>query len=279
MADTDVVLTVRFDGMDADDHEIELIALGVSLQGIGRIATVAGNFAATQTYTKQLRGRTLKATAREPRAACFSVDVVWTFVQQHQLLSGSFGAILAALMPAMFAYAANRREEMKHLREALETAIRQLGHRDDGAVQQLLSIIDKMVSDMRPSVRKAVEPIGTSCRTLTLRTGRERYVYDEADKAEITKSDSEDIKDIETYEVLISELDLKRGTAKVHLNGDLSQPRVNAIVTDPEIVDPENPYANAFSSQMPLTVHAKALLRDGQLKTLYISDYDLPTPG
>ena len=44
-------IVVRYDGLDAERHEIELGALGESLQGVSRIIGVAANFAAPRTVT------------------------------------------------------------------------------------------------------------------------------------------------------------------------------------------------------------------------------------
>lgn len=41
-------IPIRYDGKDAERHEIELSALADSLKGLSRILAVAGNFAATE---------------------------------------------------------------------------------------------------------------------------------------------------------------------------------------------------------------------------------------
>lgn len=47
---------------------------------------------------------------------------------------------------------------MKYLKEALEKAIEALGNKDKDTISGLISVIDKMASELRPSVRQAVSP-------------------------------------------------------------------------------------------------------------------------
>lgn len=79
----------------------------------------------------------------------------------------TLSALTATLITYTVARAANKRDEMKHLRGALETAIHELGNRDKTTVDRLLDTVEKMADALAPAVKSAVAPVGASARTLT----------------------------------------------------------------------------------------------------------------
>lgn len=275
MADIETSIKIQYDGMDAEDHEIELFALGDSLKGIARISAVAGHFAATQKYSRRLTSHEVRVIAREPKANCFSLDVLWSFVQQHQILSGSFGVIVAVLIPYVLASAANKRAEMKILKESIDKLISELGSTNDHAVDRLAAIVEKMAIELKPSAKLAVAPIGGSCRTLSIQSGFRTSVFDEADKEQIIASEGDEITDLRPFSLLITELDLERGTCKVHIEGELEDKRVNAVITDPQLEVPNNLYSLSFAAGELIPVQAKAMLREGEMVKIFISDYGI----
>jgi hypothetical protein len=272
MADIEYSIIIRFDGKDADAHELDLFALGESLQGVARIAAVAGHFALTQRYSRYFASHEVKVMAREPRENCFSLQVIWNFVRQYDVLQGSFGAIVGVLLPLIFTHAAGKYKEMKLLKDALDKAIHELGSRDDTVVSRLLDTVEKMASDLRPAARQAVTPIGTSCRTMTIQSQTREDCYDEADKAAITKDADDELTELRKHAILITELDLERGTCKVHLESEAEDKRIAAVITDPLLQTLNNPYSLAFAAGERIQVKAKALIRGGDIGKLFISD-------
>ena len=275
MADIESSIKIQYDGLDAESHELELFALGDSLKGVARISAVAGHFAATQKYSRRFSSHEVRVVAREPKANCFSLDVFWNFVQQHQILSGSFGMIVAVLVPYVLSSAANKKEEMKILKSSMDNLIAELGANNDHAVDRLSQIIERMAIELKPSAKLAVAPIGNSCRTLSVISTYRTSVFDEADKEEIVKSEGDEITDTLPFSVLITELDLERGTCKVHIEEEQDEKRISAIVTDPLLQIPNNPYSLAFAAGEIIAVQGKALIRDGELAKLFISDHGI----
>ncbi|MGH9439418.1 MAG: hypothetical protein ACRD22_16385, partial [Terriglobia bacterium] len=84
-------ISLRYDGLDAEKHELDLYALGESMQGFARVTGTAAHFALTHEYKRYFRSQSLRVLAKEPEANCFRVDLVFEFIRQHQILSGSFG--------------------------------------------------------------------------------------------------------------------------------------------------------------------------------------------
>lgn len=270
----DEILIIRFDGLDAESHEIDLFALGESLKGIARIASTAGNFALTQKYSKYFIAHDVKVLAREPKANCFSVPMVWTFVQQHQILSGSFGVIASLLVGYIMNNNANKTLEMKLLKESLDTAIRQLGHRDDAVITRLLDTVDRMAIDLRSSARQVVAPLGKSASTVTIYSPKHDFTttFNQDDADEINKNKDDEITDTRELIILITELDLQLGTCKAHLDESKPNQRINAVITDPLIKQTNNSYSLAFAAGERIRVKAKLQINDGEITKLYISD-------
>lgn len=278
----DTTITLRFDGKDAQNHEVELNSLGESFQGFARVLSTAGNFAVTQKYYKKCNHQEVKVYARDPRANCFSIDAVTSFISQQQLFSGLAAAILPLLIQYIFSRNAQKKEEMKHLKDSLDKAIEALGNKDKDTIQGLLNVIDKMATDLRPAVRQAVSPIGNTCSTISIRAGEsvEPLVITESDKKIIDQLEDDEVIGIRQYQVLITEFDGVNKTAKVILIGDDQAKRVVAEISDPAIMKKENPYINALQAFMhapndtsaSVTVTAKAIAKKGSISKLFIMD-------
>ena len=270
--DLDYKLTIRFDGLDAEDHEIDLFAFGESMQGIARIAGTIGHLVATQEYSRYFRSHELKVLAKEPRENCFSVDIVFEFVKQHQILDGTFPAALTGLIAWLLHRASKKNDAAPDLQKMLVDLVRHLAAQNTNQENRLIGILESMVHDLRPSVRKAFAPIGTTCRTLTVIAPQRTDIYDDADKAALFISDRDELTELLDWVVLITELDLERGSCKARLVNEPDDRRISAIVTDPLLKQVNNPYSLAMAAGEPLPVKAKALIQDGIIKKLYISD-------
>ncbi|EIV9530140.1 hypothetical protein [Klebsiella aerogenes] len=281
----DVNFTLRYDGLDAEKHEIELSSLGESLKGFSKILATAGTFALTQKYSRNTSSQEVKIYATEARANCFSLDTVMNFISQSQLFSGSAGAILGALIPYIFAKNAQKKEEMKYLKDALEKAIEALGNKDKDTIEGLISVINKMAGELRPSVRQAVSPIGNTCKKISVSQGNgfKPAVIDEDDKAIIDKLDDDEVLGLREYRIFFTEFDAHRMTAKVIIDGDDSDKRIPAQISDPSASKSDNPYllslsrflSNGISPESAVKVTAKASVRKGAICKLFIVDIEI----
>lgn len=281
----DVNFSLRYDGLDAEKHEIELSSLGESLKGFSKILATAGTFALTQKYSRTASSQEVKVYAKEARANCFTLDTVMNFISQSQLFSGSAGAILGALIPYIFAKNAQKKEEMKYLKDALEKAIEALGNKDKDTIEGLISVIDKMAGELRPSVRQAVSPIGNTCNKISVTSGQgfKPAIIDEDDKAIIDQLDDDEVIGLREYRIFLTEFDAHRMTAKVILEGDDSDKRISAQISDPSASKSENPYlislsrflSSGLSQDSAVKVTAKASVRKGAISKLFIVDIEI----
>lgn len=266
-------IRIRFDGMDADRHEIELASLAKSLSGLARIIGITGHFAATGQYNKHVDALSLRVVAREPQAKCYEVIAYLESISQHQLFSGTGGVLVGIIIQYYFSRWSGQREEMRFLSERLEQAIGELGHRDQAHVDRMLTTIEKMADALRPAARDAVAPVGRSSSTLTVGTAGSSTVVDVARKDAILSKDDIEIGDEQTYTVRITEVDVESGSCKVSFEDDQDATnRVRAQIIDPSLSIPNNLYLLAVAAMRPLKVRAKPALKDGDVDKLYISD-------
>lgn len=268
-------ILIRFDGLDAANHEIEMAALAESLRGISRILAVCGNFAATREYVQHKDAMAIRVVARPPESHCFELWASIRWASENPLISTFVGGLFVTLVAYIFKRAAGEREEMKQLRGALDQAIRELGGRDQAVVERLLDTVDKMADALRPAAKQAVAPIGVTARSLTIGSvDRARgMTVGEAEKAAIAAEGPSEVGQERSYIVVITELDLTNGSCKLALTDDPDN-RIAGRITDPAIDIPNNPYALAFAAMEPLAVRAKATIRNGEIQRLFISDTD-----
>jgi len=282
MADQGVLgepITIRFDGLDAERHELELIGLSDALSGLSKIISASSHFALTQEVALRRDRQQVRVVARPPRDGCFIIDAYVLFSHHHPMFKDYSVATLGGLTVTSIGYiiakAIGNKEEMKLLAASLETAIHELGTRDQKTIDRLLGTVDKMADSLRPAVKQAVSPIGDSARTLTIgmASASKPTVIDEADKAAILSPAGLSVDEERGYLVLISELDMQTGSCHVDVEGD-DAGRHSAKITDPECSLPNNVYVLAMAAKEAITVRAKATFRDGQIERLFISNHD-----
>jgi len=268
-------IDIRFDGLDADDHLVEMSDLASSLKGLSRIMTVAGTFATNQKLVERSKARPVRVMVGPPKDGCLIVQATMTWLDQHAFVASTVSGTVVLLIGYIFKKAANQREEMKELRGALDTAIKALGHRDEPLVGRLLDTIDRMADILKPAVKQAVAPIGRSAGTMAISGhggGGPRVVVDKAERDAIYAEEPLEIGDESMILVRFTEMNLEARTCRIALDDD-SDERYPADITDPEIMVPESAYAQAFSKQAQLLVRAKPTLRDGIAQRWYISGY------
>jgi len=273
-------MAITYDGKQADQHRLDLHALGGSLQGVARLLAVCAHFAITGEYTKQFAAHGVRVYASPPRAKCFELSAIIEFAQQQQLFSGFGGALFGGIVAFAIARASGNREDMKLLSQRLEQAIGELGHRDQRVIDRMMATIEKMADALRPSIRAAVEPIGRECDTLTLggKGYPHRTVIDKATRDAIWADALTTLTPLQQWELVFTELDKESRTGKARLLSDDSNARIRVEVSDPAFLLPANPYLSSYAHNEPVIVMAKATLKDGELERLYVSDARLPCP-
>ena len=268
-------ILIRYDGLDAEAHEIELAALAESLRGLARIIAVTGNFAATGRYVQHKDALDVRVVVGTPQAHCFEL---WAFVRwagEHPLIATTVGGLTVALITYIFKRAAGQREEMRQLRGALDEAIKQLGERDKDTVDRLLTTIDKMADALRPAARQAVAPLGRTAASLTVglaETREQDVTLSEVDREAILAEGPIEIGEEADFELLITELDMETGSCRVCTVAE-PENRFSGRITDPVFTMPNNPYVTAMAAKRAIWIRGKMTFKDGMTDKVFISDY------
>lgn len=271
---TEEPIIIKYDGIDTERHEIELSALADSIKGLSRIISVAANFAATEKFVQHKDAMQVRVMAAPPKSGSFEIPLIIAWVSQNALATTVVGGLIVTLVSYIFSRLSRNKTEMKELRGALETAIKELGNRDQSVVDRLLDTIDKMSDGLKPAAKQAVAPIGNTASTLTVTSASSfarPVVIGAAEKDAIEASDPPEIIDEAEYHVRLHEVNKDNSSCKISLV-DEPDVRIVAVITDPVFALPNNVFVLAFASDAPITVRAKAAVKDGAIEKLYISN-------
>lgn len=264
-------ITLRYDGLDAERHELDLYSLGESMQGFARVTGTAAHFALTHDYKRYFRSQSLRVLAKEPEANCFRVDLVFEFIKQYQILSGSFGVIVASLVPWLYVRATRKDDEATG-NELAKIAVEAMAAQNREVTSRLLDTIEQLADDLKPAMRQSTSPIAVSCDTIGILTPERDHFLGSKDKDALLVPDTDELSDLMEFTVLITELDLERGTCKARFVGEPEDRRIPCKINDPLLETTKNPYSSAMDAGDPVVVKAKALFQDAKIKKLYISD-------
>lgn len=266
-------LSIRYDGGDANEHQIDLNQLGESLQGLARILAVSAHFAQTGKYNKQFGALSVQVVAAPTQEHhCYEVlAYIKDIAMQPEIWSGFAGVVFTAVVGVVLSR--GRREEMKLLNEALQKSLAQ----NQEMQTRVLETVDKMIDALQTSARRAHAPVGASVESISLR-GQDKddssvVVLDRETKALVSAAHDTTIDDSRTYTGVISELDMISGTCRVALDSATPDERLPAVVTDPSVQRPSNAYVSAMATLSPIKFVAKAELdANGSIVRLHISD-------
>ena len=266
-------ISIRYDGLTADQHQMELGQLGESLQGFAKVFAVAANYVSTgQPYLHYdaLEVTVYASPVREHH--CYEVlAVIRPIVESKEFWAAVVGGT-ATIFAAVLTYILSKRksDEMKYLNEALQKSIAG----NQATTEKLVNTIDKLADALAPSLRKALAPIDRSCTRIDLFSGPEKIqTLDTESKAAVAAARPKIADHAETFEGLFISFDIVSGSAKVQMQG--APEAVPAKVLDPVFSEANNPYASALASQRKLSFLAKAE-RDshGVVVKLHIFDTD-----
>jgi hypothetical protein len=267
-----LTISIRYEGGDADSHEIDLNQLGESLQGMARLIAVASNYVITGKTTRHFDALEVKVLAAPVNThRCHEVMAV---VQGILASKELWGGAVSGLIPFIIQFFLSRRdkEEMKHLADALKKQMELASEGNQKSVESLVGVINRLADALHPSVKKALSPIGRSVESMGLYSGdRKFHEVNANDKVAImgeTKVFSDHSK---KYDVVITELDMTTGACKLSFEGQ--QERIAGQIVDPAVTLPGNPYAEAMTAISRISVLGKAEVDlEGDIVKLYVLD-------
>jgi hypothetical protein len=276
-------IILRYDGLDADNHLIDLAQLGTSLQGAAQLLGSAGSIVATGQYARRAEALSVRVLASIPRDGSWEIPAV---------LMSSMG-VISPIFPEIIDYAKERstkavtsivnfviskvsgqKSDMKAALEVVEKAITEAGQTSRHAIDA----VERMAANQKAAVRLIVSPVGETCSQIRIgEIDQGAIIIDKSIRDAIEAPEQIDFGPTSTFDILLSELDLRNRSCKFSLRSiDNEDRRVNGEITDPILLRPRNPYSEALTAQNWISVVGKAQLKDGDIEKLYISDIATP---
>ncbi|WP_295732157.1 hypothetical protein [uncultured Bartonella sp.] len=267
-------IIIKYEGLDADKHEIELSSFAESVKGLEKIISVAANFAISQRYVKRRDAMVIRVMATTPSEGSFDFPLILGWASQNSIASNTVGGLIVALVCYIFSKLSGRKQEMKALQAALEAAIKELGNKNQSVVDRLLDTVDSMAASLRPAAQQALTPIGNSVYSLSVLSKDQKvapFVVGEAEKEAVLSGGNIEILDEAEYKVRFHEMNKDTNSCRISfLDGDGD--RITAVINDPCFTLEENNYIKAFANNAYIPVKAKAAIRDGEIIKLFINN-------
>lgn len=265
-------ISIRYEGGDAERHEIDLNQLGASLQGFARVLAVCAHLAHTGRYNKQFDALSVQVLAAPaPEHHCYEILANIKDIALSKELWSGFAGVTTTLL-VQYVFSKRSEEEMKHLSEALKQSMGQ----NASMVDRLLGTVERMADALQPAARNAMAPIGESCKSIGIYNGHATspsVKLDEESKARLSSRNANSIEPARTYLAKITEMDMETGACRVSLDDETGSARIPATITDPVARVPENAYVTSLAQSKPLRFLAKAEVNsEGDIVKLYISD-------
>lgn len=288
---------LKYEGGDTDHHIIDAIQYSDSLKGSGRLYVSVAHFCTYGEVLKPRQRSDIRCYASEGKSGCYETAVIIASqIVQLPLFSEVYKPYLDWLIGKITEYIKDRltgRGSMEKLAEEIAKQAERSAELNNILANGLLKSNDNMAEIARDSLSiqkalieklpplvdansrnmvMAVSPIGRSCREIRHFAGSESEFYISEPEADAIRSKEElEVDDMKEYECdLISELNTKSGHCHLHLVGDSRH--IVGKISDPALSVPDNIYSRALNSQTGFKFTAKAVLKDGEIQRLYVSD-------
>jgi hypothetical protein len=270
---------LKYDGLDADNQEIELAALGQSLQGAAQLLGSAAHVVLTGDYAKTALG--VRIVAGIPKKGSWELPAIImsaapVVTPMLPIIADAGKAAAKKAVTSIISYVIEKaapkgKSDVQAALATVEKSVAELGHTSRHAIDA----VERIAANQRPAIRLFVAPIGQTCDSIQVGEAKDGAILvDRERRALIESPDKIQIGSASRFDILLSELDLKNQTCKFAIKSpdfDLEK-RFSGQITDPIVQNPDSPYSIAFSKQTWLSVVAKPKLENGELDKLFISD-------
>lgn len=277
-----ITFDIRFDGMDAAQHQIDMRQLGRSMMGLDRAISDAVFLATENRLPLPKERRSLVVRVEAPVAACVELHGVIVAASgmlplAYQIISDPGTKFLFQFMSFLLKWRGGKRKDAEvHLMEAHRLLM--ADRKDERASmmkneeqwrQFSLDLVDRLAAPLR----EVVAPLGQSSETLTLAApaGDEATVIDVAMAEAVRSKEPLEVGDMTKFRVRVDGVIKHSRQLKVEIEGQEGR-FVSAEVRDPIFDSGPNVYTRALSDAGYLEVDAKPTYRDGELVKLHIMD-------
>lgn len=289
---------VRFDGLDARRHQMDMRELGKALIGLDRSISDAVFLATEDRLPKPRERRMLVVRVEAPQAACVELHGVveatagvlplaweilknpgtqFIFEMLSYLLKRRGGKPREAEAHAMEAYrllAADRADERATIASLVDQTLRDRDREREfiGTMQdRFLQHAEILAENLAEPLKQVVSPIGRTSETLSIPSpmGLAPTVIDVPMAEAVRSKEPLEVGDMTRMRVRVDGLIKHNRQLKVELEGDPGR-YLNAEVRDPAFDETPNVYTQAVSDESFIEVDAKPTYRNGELVKLHI---------
>lgn len=272
-------IILRYEGLDAADHHIDLAQLGHSLQGAAQLLGTAASIVETGEYAKRASTMPVRILAGIPRDGSWEIPAIIMSVlppPDQQAIFAEYAKKLATAATtkivnfAISKFKSDKASDTAIALQTVEKAMAELGQTSRHAMDSVV----RMAEQQRTPIRQLVYPVGISCETLMIGSAANGAIpIDSALRAAIDAPEELEVQSSARHEILISEMDRVNQSCKFAFRGDEdAERRIAGEITDPIIQTPGDPYSAAFSEQRWITVVGKLQTKKGSADKLFISD-------
>lgn len=264
-------INVRFDGLDADDHVIDMRLFGEAMIGLER--TLSAGLNALATGSVQPRSKLMLAIkATPPRDGCVQLDAVVELAQGvlpllKPVLVGAGGMIAKHLISAVIKrFGGSKAQSASEVEKVLD--LMKLEKEDRQREREtILGVIDRL----RPAAIQMMAPVGRSAEKLTVSSANddEPTAFDVPMAQALRSRTDLEVSEMQPMRLKVDGITVHTRTLKVE-DPDVPGRYVTAEVRDPAFTDGENVYTQSVTKM--IDVQAKATYREGVLHRIHIMD-------
>jgi hypothetical protein len=274
-------IILKYDGLDASDHRLDLGQIGRSLHGAAQLLGTAASIVSTGEYAKRSTAMPVRILAGTPRTGSWEIPAIIVstlpalgqsslFAEFSKQLATQATTKIVSFVLTTFDKKPKPPSESQLMLETVQKAMAEVGHTSRHAIDAVV----RMAEQQRPAMRELVIPIGLTCETLMVGSISNGAIPIDRDmRAAIDAPIEVDVEGSKRHEIMISEMDRVNQTCKFGFRNDgNSERRITGQITDPIIQTPSDPYSAAFSEQRWITVVGKLQIKGGEPDKLFISD-------
>lgn len=277
MAEIERRLKIKFDGLDAAKHELDMRQFGESLVGLERLAQVGivTLIEGRLPTKKEKYPLSLKVRTPTPGSVELVLFIEWAGYALpivKEVVKDSAKDILKSWFGWVFNKMGGREKEAEpHFVELmrLTTKMHDDALHDRRATERfMLDVLDRVA----PLAKKAVSPIGQSCDSLQIgEDAGPALISVDAPMADAIRIDdaNTEVGDMETMRVKVDGFTRHNRQMKI-AHPDVVGKFITAEILDPAFSTSPNVYTEAANVDGWLEVHAKRTLKDGKLVRLHI---------
>ncbi|SDP46346.1 hypothetical protein SAMN05428967_2233 [Phyllobacterium sp. YR620] len=273
-------IRIKFEGLDAANHTVELTSLALSLQGAAKIIGASGQLALVGRTSKKDRAKAIRVLALPPQPGSYEFWVLVATITAsytppmlpiiEAAVKTAATRVTEAVVNATIAKWAGRKKEVDIANSVAIKALEEMGHTTRAAIE----MVERVALANHSAAKMLVNPIGFSAETVQIGSvSSGAFAITASDRSEIEKQVAVEIGDETTLSLKITELDLITHSCKVSvIENQQETKRIPGQITDPQISVPNNPYSSAFDSQSVISVKCKPQYSNGEIEKLFISD-------